>query len=189
MTASQGCDIPDVEETICFGCPDTLAVLIQRWGRAGRNGQPAKSTVYIEKTTYEIKKLSVPVEQPKGKAKGKLKNTVESAVGSTSDTPSGGAGPSATAGVLSGGKSSTRASTKPKFDPLTSLEPPEGYEWQKKIPLEIRKFLIFPGCRRDYLNVVFANPARDAPGKLLHSQSRMILTYQVGTSLCYPLLR
>jgi superfamily II DNA helicase RecQ len=35
--AGMGCNVPDVEYSIVFECPKSLAVLVQRWGRAGRN--------------------------------------------------------------------------------------------------------------------------------------------------------
>ncbi|KAJ6495147.1 hypothetical protein C8R45DRAFT_754522, partial [Mycena sanguinolenta] len=34
--ASMGCSIPDIDFTVVFGVPSSLAVLLQRWGRAGR---------------------------------------------------------------------------------------------------------------------------------------------------------
>jgi superfamily II DNA helicase RecQ len=35
--AGMGCNVPDVDYSIVFECPKSLAVLVQRWGRAGRN--------------------------------------------------------------------------------------------------------------------------------------------------------
>ncbi|KAF8139259.1 P-loop containing nucleoside triphosphate hydrolase protein [Mycena galopus ATCC 62051] len=35
--AGMGCNVPDVQYSIVFECPRSLAVLVQRWGRAGRN--------------------------------------------------------------------------------------------------------------------------------------------------------
>ncbi|KAF8198718.1 P-loop containing nucleoside triphosphate hydrolase protein [Mycena galopus ATCC 62051] len=35
--AGMGCNAPDVEYSIVFECPRSLAVLVQRWGRAGRS--------------------------------------------------------------------------------------------------------------------------------------------------------
>jgi superfamily II DNA helicase RecQ len=35
--AGMGCNIPDVGYSIVFECPRSLAVLVQRWGRAGRS--------------------------------------------------------------------------------------------------------------------------------------------------------
>ncbi|KAF7327159.1 p-loop containing nucleoside triphosphate hydrolase protein [Mycena kentingensis (nom. inval.)] len=34
--AGMGCNVADVEVTVVFGCPKTLAVLVQRWGRTAR---------------------------------------------------------------------------------------------------------------------------------------------------------
>ncbi|KAJ7748595.1 P-loop containing nucleoside triphosphate hydrolase protein, partial [Mycena metata] len=34
--AGMGCNVPDVDYSIVFECPRSLAVLVQRWGRAGR---------------------------------------------------------------------------------------------------------------------------------------------------------
>ncbi|KII95852.1 hypothetical protein PLICRDRAFT_170449 [Plicaturopsis crispa FD-325 SS-3] len=35
--AGMGCNVPDVRYSIIFGCPKSLAVVAQRWGRAGRD--------------------------------------------------------------------------------------------------------------------------------------------------------
>ncbi|KAJ7112390.1 P-loop containing nucleoside triphosphate hydrolase protein, partial [Mycena crocata] len=35
--AGMGCNVPDIEYSIVFECPRSLAVLVQRWGRAGRS--------------------------------------------------------------------------------------------------------------------------------------------------------
>ncbi|KAJ7690513.1 P-loop containing nucleoside triphosphate hydrolase protein, partial [Mycena rosella] len=37
--AGMGCNVPDVDYSIVFECPRSLAVLVQRWGRAGRSRQ------------------------------------------------------------------------------------------------------------------------------------------------------
>ena len=37
-----GIDQPDVETVICIGCPPSLEDMVQKFGRAGRNGKPAK---------------------------------------------------------------------------------------------------------------------------------------------------
>ncbi|KAF9060847.1 P-loop containing nucleoside triphosphate hydrolase protein, partial [Rhodocollybia butyracea] len=35
--AGMGCSIPDVKYSVIFGLPSSLSVVIQRWGRAGRD--------------------------------------------------------------------------------------------------------------------------------------------------------
>ncbi|KAE9386248.1 P-loop containing nucleoside triphosphate hydrolase protein, partial [Gymnopus androsaceus JB14] len=35
--AGMGCSIPDVKYSVIFGLPSSLSVIIQRWGRAGRD--------------------------------------------------------------------------------------------------------------------------------------------------------
>ena len=37
-----GIDQPDVEAVICIGCPPSLEDMVQKFGRAGRNGHPAE---------------------------------------------------------------------------------------------------------------------------------------------------
>lgn len=37
-----GVDVPDVEVVLRLGCPFTLEELVQEFGRAGRDGRPAK---------------------------------------------------------------------------------------------------------------------------------------------------
>ncbi|KAJ3907934.1 P-loop containing nucleoside triphosphate hydrolase protein, partial [Lentinula edodes] len=35
--AGMGCSVPDVQFSVVFGLPSSLSVLLQRWGRAGRD--------------------------------------------------------------------------------------------------------------------------------------------------------
>ncbi len=45
-----GVDVPDIEEVVRLGCPPppTLEELVQEFGRAGRDGRPAKEHVESE---------------------------------------------------------------------------------------------------------------------------------------------
>ncbi len=41
-TFGMGVDVPDVEVVVRVGCPSSLEELVQEFGRAGRDGRPAK---------------------------------------------------------------------------------------------------------------------------------------------------
>ncbi|KII94571.1 hypothetical protein PLICRDRAFT_78736, partial [Plicaturopsis crispa FD-325 SS-3] len=45
--AGMGCNVPDVRYSIIFGCPKSLAVIAQRWGRAGRDRLTAATCILL----------------------------------------------------------------------------------------------------------------------------------------------
>lgn len=49
-------DIPDIERVIQFMLPLSLSTLIQRFGRAGRSGQPALAILLVEATAFHLRK-------------------------------------------------------------------------------------------------------------------------------------
>jgi len=54
--AGMGMDIPDIERVVQFMLPSSLSILIQRFGRAGRSGQPALAILLVEATAFHTKK-------------------------------------------------------------------------------------------------------------------------------------
>jgi superfamily II DNA helicase RecQ len=49
-------DIPDIERVVQFMLPSSLLILIQRFGRFGRSGQPALAILLVEATAFHTKK-------------------------------------------------------------------------------------------------------------------------------------
>jgi superfamily II DNA helicase RecQ len=50
----QGADIPNVSLVIQWMLPGDLSIWVQRAGRAGRNGQPARAILMLEPTVFEL---------------------------------------------------------------------------------------------------------------------------------------
>jgi superfamily II DNA helicase RecQ len=49
-------DIPDIAFVVQFMVASSLSVLIQRFGRAGRSGQPAVALLLAEPSVFQVKK-------------------------------------------------------------------------------------------------------------------------------------
>jgi superfamily II DNA helicase RecQ len=49
-------DIPDIDFVIQFMVALSLSILIQRFGRAGRSGQPAVAILLTEPSVFQVKK-------------------------------------------------------------------------------------------------------------------------------------
>jgi superfamily II DNA helicase RecQ len=49
-------DIPDIEFVIQFRVALSLSILVQRFGRAGRSGQPAVAILFAKPSVFQVKK-------------------------------------------------------------------------------------------------------------------------------------
>jgi superfamily II DNA helicase RecQ len=56
-------DIPDIEQVVQYMVPESLSVYTQRFGRAGRSGQPAIAILLAEPSVFQTKnsKKTLPV--------------------------------------------------------------------------------------------------------------------------------
>ncbi|XP_064389138.1 ATP-dependent DNA helicase RecQ-like [Halichondria panicea] len=52
-TFGMGVDVPDVEVVVRVGCPSSLEELVQEFGRAGRDGRPAKGVLMFSETDLQ----------------------------------------------------------------------------------------------------------------------------------------
>ncbi|KAJ7431902.1 hypothetical protein FB451DRAFT_1318337 [Mycena latifolia] len=67
-----GCNVPDVEYSIVFECPRSLAVLVQRWGRAGRSREGIGTCMFfVQAWAYRPAppEVGLAVQRVKGKEK------------------------------------------------------------------------------------------------------------------------
>ncbi|KAJ7775042.1 P-loop containing nucleoside triphosphate hydrolase protein [Mycena metata] len=70
--AGMGCNVPDVDYSIVFECPRSLAVLVQRWGRAGRSRKGIGTCLFfVQKWAYRPTppEVGLAVQRVKGKDK------------------------------------------------------------------------------------------------------------------------
>jgi hypothetical protein len=99
--AGMGCNVPDVDYSIVFECPRSLAVLVQRWGRAGRNRTGIGTCMFfVQPWAYRPAPPAVglAVQRVKGEEKlvielqshtvsrGKLERNLEAFINSASST-------------------------------------------------------------------------------------------------------
>ena len=49
-----GVDVPDIEVVVRLGCPPTLEELVQEFGRAGRDGRPAKGCSVLQEERMQL---------------------------------------------------------------------------------------------------------------------------------------
>jgi len=52
----EGMDIPDIEQVVQFMVPSSLSIWTQRFGQAGRSGQPAIAILLAESSAFQTKK-------------------------------------------------------------------------------------------------------------------------------------
>lgn len=52
LTHWQGMDIPDIRYAVQFGAPDSLSVVTQRLGRAGRDGLFARAIILVQDAMF-----------------------------------------------------------------------------------------------------------------------------------------
>lgn len=152
---AKGCDIPDIDETVIYGVPPSILVMMQRGGRAGRDpNRKSTMSIIIERSVFKIQKI-----RDKSKKTKKTKSTPAAMVVTGNKTAGSSSQPSA-----DGGKKAKAT----KSDVITSFDPnrtalPEGYEWVKKVDPIVRAFLSWKGCRRDFLDDYFENPPTREP--------------------------
>lgn len=48
-------DIPDIRVAVQFAAPDSLSVMTQRIGRAGRDGKLAHAVILVQDAMFELK--------------------------------------------------------------------------------------------------------------------------------------
>jgi superfamily II DNA/RNA helicase len=98
--AGMGCNVPDIEYSIVFECPRSLAVLVQRWGRAGWSQEGIRTCLlFVQKWAFRPAPpdVGLAVQRVKGKdklviepqmhttARGKLEPNLEAFINSSSD--------------------------------------------------------------------------------------------------------
>ena len=102
--AGMGCNVPDVRHSVVFGCPKSLSVLAQRWGRAARD-RTLLGTCLLLVPDWAFRpappELGLAVQRVKGQPKIKvepkrrasqranLNSNLEAFINSTSDNPQG----------------------------------------------------------------------------------------------------
>ncbi|KAF7355950.1 Bloom syndrome [Mycena venus] len=131
----RGADIPDIEFIIQFGVPSSLAVWIQRAGRAGRSYHiRARAILLVEKSMFQRRK-----RRKKGGGKEKSAPFLDP------DSDSDGSSDS------DGGEA---AHAEPVVD---------GMEWGKNVDPVMREYISTTLCRRDMTDRYFNNPLRREP--------------------------
>jgi superfamily II DNA helicase RecQ len=70
--AGMGCNVPDIEYSIVFECPKSLAVLVQRWGRAGQSWKGIGTCMFfVQKWAFRLvpPEVGIAVQRVKGQEK------------------------------------------------------------------------------------------------------------------------
>lgn len=102
--AGMGCNVPDVRYSVVFGCPKSLSVIAQRWGRAARD-RTLLGTCLLLVPAWAFRPtppvLGLAVQRVKGQPKVKVESkrhaaqraalevNVERFINSASETPKG----------------------------------------------------------------------------------------------------
>ncbi|EPS93211.1 hypothetical protein FOMPIDRAFT_1056167 [Fomitopsis schrenkii] len=60
--AGMGLDISDIRRVIQFQVPKSLSQWLQRYGRAGRDGQPAVAIILVQPSVFKVVKAQVKKE-------------------------------------------------------------------------------------------------------------------------------
>lgn len=153
----QGMDIPDIDRVVQFMVPKSLCVWLQRYGRAGRAGQPSVVILLVEPSVFKRRK--------KRKRKTTNTNDVLGVISYDADEDwedvldEDGEDDD---GLEAGLTTSVRdESTLSGFD--------DNLEYVKEIEDGLRLWVEGPGCRRSIANEYFDNPRNQRGEHLLHN--------------------
>lgn len=131
-----GADLPDIEVVILVKVPRDLPTLLQRIGRAGRNGRPARAFIIAESACFEKYTHKKPKSPKKKKGKGKVQL-----------------------------ETSTQTRNVEELAPHEIEAVPGNIEYRKKMDPALRAYLEEKVCRRQNLEEFFDSPPprSDAP--------------------------
>jgi hypothetical protein len=154
MSHFQGMDIPDIELVIQFMVAHSLSVLIQRFGRAGRSGQPAVALLLAEPSVFQVKKKATKTGTTQGTMPANLEESeyVKEETIDDLDLPSDAVGLDAA-------------------DVVT--------QYKKKTETGMQDWCLTLGCRWDVSDKYFNNPSRLNGMSLLIVGLHCNLTVQV----------
>ena len=128
LISLKGADIPDIKLVVQFGIPQSLSVLSQRFGRAGRSPSiHAQAILLAEKSMFKRKKKN----KPGGKDNGDLKTAVNQAVMEFSEEES---------------------------EDGSEVQVGDGKDWVKKVDEHLRLFITTPDCMTAVIDNYFDNP-------------------------------
>lgn len=175
LVCSQGCDIPDIESVDQLGAPKSVAIWIQRAGRAGRNGVIwAVATLYFEKSAFEFMKPRAPSKKTQRKTEAAAAKRAEAGypeeatddVDEDSDNDSEsnwGSDSSSDSDVEANSQGQARSKRKRTGISYnaTRSKPPDGKVWRLKIDPDLRALRNWRKCRRVWVRKHFQNPKND----------------------------
>jgi superfamily II DNA helicase RecQ len=126
-------DIPDIDLVIQFMVAQSLSILTQRFGRAGRSGQPAVAILLAEPSVFQVKK----------------KNNVTRAVAESED------------GIVKEEPIDDNLNEMESPLDAPGLGDTDGVtEYRKKTETGMQDWCLALGCRWDISDNYFSNPPR-----------------------------
>jgi superfamily II DNA/RNA helicase len=148
-------DIPDIDCVVQFMVALSLSVLVQRFGRAGRSGQPVVAILLTEPSVFQVRKKNE-ITRNSGRTPRTAEDTIKEEP--TDDDSMG---------------LSSHAAGPDEAGTVT--------EYRKKMEVGMQEWCLALGCRWEVLDKYFNNPPRpnSASYESFHADSFIGLHCQV----------